>query len=121
MWAIEPPSQVAHGVGFVATLDVEDQFGNVETGYDGSVTIALDNNPSECGAGRSSSVTASGGVATFSGLTISIVGNGYTLVATGDGLTSPASTPINVTPIPPAKLEMTTQPPARSRSISDSA
>ena len=53
---------------------MEDQFGNIETGYNGSVTIALDDNPGNAVLGGTTTVTASGGVATFSGLTISIVG-----------------------------------------------
>ena len=83
-------------------LDVEDQYGNLETSYNGSVIMALDANPGSATLGGTTSVTASGGVATFSGLTINAIGNGYTLVATSDGLTSPDSTPINVTPIPAA-------------------
>ncbi len=112
VWAPEPPSQVVHGVGFPAGLDVEDQFGNIETTYEGSVTVALHDNPTASTLGGTLTISASNGVASFSGLTISDVGTGYTLMATGDSLTSPDSIPIKVTPIPPAKLQVTTQPPS---------
>ena len=45
VWAVEPPGQVIHNAGFGVTVDVKDQFGNLETGYSGSVTMALDANP----------------------------------------------------------------------------
>ena len=50
-------------------------------------------------------------MATFSGLTINVIANNYTLVATSDGLSTPASSSIDVTPIPAASLKITTQPP----------
>ena len=112
VWAAEPPSQVPHGVGFGATIDVEDQFGNVDTAFNGSVTIALDNNPGDGTLGGTTTLNASGGVAAFSGLTISSVANNDTLVATSDGLTSPASSSIDVTLIPPVGIKVSTQPPA---------
>ena len=111
VWATEPPSQVMHGAGFGAAIDMEDQYGNLETGYKGGVVIAIENNPGGANLGGTSAVTASGGVATFSGLTINEVGDGYTLVAVSAGLTSPTSTPIDVTPIPPVGMKVTTQPP----------
>jgi hypothetical protein len=57
-------------------------------------------------------VTAAGGVATFSGLSISKAGNGYTLMATSFTHTSPPSTPIDVLPAPAVSLEVTMQPPS---------
>ena len=43
VWSTEPPSQVAHGFPFGATVELLDPFGNLETSYNGSVTVALDN------------------------------------------------------------------------------
>ena len=94
-----------------STVDVEDQFGNLETTLTGSVTVALDSNPGNADTGRDHHVQASGGIATFSGLTINVIGNDYTLVASSGNLTSPASTPIDVLPNPAASLELTTPPP----------
>ena len=110
-WITQPPGQVVHGVGFGAVVDVEDQYGNLETSYTGSVVMALDVNPGSATLGGNSTVPAVGGVATFSGLTISALGNGYTLQATSGGVTSPDSNPIDVTAIPPTGMSVTTQPP----------
>jgi hypothetical protein len=110
-WATEPPAQVTHDVGFTVVLDVEDQYGNLETGYNGSVSVALDNNPTGASLGGTTTVTASGGVATFSGLTIHDIASGYTLLATITGVTSPDSAAFDVTPIPAAGLAVTTPPP----------
>jgi subtilisin-like proprotein convertase family protein len=113
-WTDEPPGQITHGTGFEGTIEVEDQFGNLETNYNGSVTMALDSNPGGGVLGGSTSI-ASGGVADFPALTIDKVGNPYTLRATAAGVTSPDSTPINVIPIPPVALQFITQPPATTQ------
>ncbi len=104
------PGQVVHGVGFPAVLDVEDHYGNLETNYSGSVVMAFDVNPGSATLGGNATVSAVGGVATFSGLTISTIGTGYTLQATSGGVTSPDSDPIKVTAIPPVAMSVTTQP-----------
>ena len=51
------------------------------TGYNGSVTIALANNPGGSTLGGTLTVPAVNGVATFSGLTLNKAGTGYTLKA----------------------------------------
>ncbi len=110
VWSTEPPSQVAHGFPFGATVELLDPFGNLETSYNGSVTVALDNKVGSGTLGGTTTITASGGVANFTGLTINAIGNGYTLQASSDGVSTPASIGIDVTPIPAASLEVTTQP-----------
>ena len=62
-----------------------------------TVTVAFANNPTGATLGGTLSVTASQGVATFSGLTINKMGSGYTLQVTSSGLSSAVSTAINVT------------------------
>ncbi len=111
-WTTEPPAQVQHLSTFGAMLAIEDQYGNLETGYNGSVTVALDSNPTNSTLGGTTTVTASGGKAAFSGLTLSNTGGGETLQATGDGLTSPASSAINVTPIPAVGMRVGMAPPS---------
>jgi streptogramin lyase len=111
VWTTEPPSQVLHNVFFGAAVDVEDAFGNLETTYDGDVTVALDSNPDSAALGGTTTIPASDGTATFSGLTISAVGSGYTLVATtvvptNHTLSTVQSTPIQVLPDPAASLEL---------------
>ena len=72
-------------------VSAEDQFDNVDTAFSGSVTVALDNNPTGTTLGGTLTVGAVAGQATFSGLTLDAVGNGYTLQATASHLT-PATT-----------------------------
>ena len=45
VWADEPPSSVIHNYPFGAALDLEDQYGNLETNLNETVSIALDNDP----------------------------------------------------------------------------
>ena len=111
VWAAQPPGQVVHNAGFGVTIDVKDQFGNLETGYSGSITVALDANPGGAVLHGTTNVNVSGGVARFSGLSINVIANNYTLVATSNSLSTPASSPIDVTPIPAASLKISTQPP----------
>ena len=112
VWVTEPTTPDVHGVGFFGgTLDVEDQYMNVETGFTGLVTV-LDANPGNAMLTGGVSATAMAGVVSFPGLVINNVADGYTLVATGDDVSSPDSTPVNVTLFPPVGLEVTTQPPA---------
>jgi streptogramin lyase len=117
VWATEPPGTLVHDLSFGGVIDVEDQYGNLETGYTQNVGIALDVNPTNASlGGGNTTVSGAGGVANFSGITISAVGNGYTLVATsttsgGSVLTSPQSTPINVTPTPAVSVSVTQEPP----------
>jgi large repetitive protein len=110
VWTAEPPSQVIHNMDFGATVQVEDQFGNLETNYDGNVTIALLSNPGNAVLGGVTTIPASGGVAAFTVLTIDVIDNNYTLRASSGGFNTPASTPIDVLPIPAASLVVTTQP-----------
>ena len=112
VWAVEPPSQVAHGFPFGATVDLLDPFGKLETSFSGSITVALDSNPKGGHLGGTATIKATGGVASFTGLTIDAIGAGYTLQASGVGVTSPASSGIDVTLIPASSLEVTAQPPA---------
>ena len=115
VWAVEPPSQVIHNAAFGVTVDVKDQFGNLETGYSGSVTVALEANPGGAILHGTTNVNVSGGVAAFTGLSINVIANNYTLIATSNSLSTPASSSIDVTPIPAASLKISTQPPTSVR------
>lgn len=85
--------------------------GIVASGYTGDVTMTLLDNPSGASLGGTTTVTASGGVATFSNLTLNRSGIGFTLRATGaaqGGVTPRAVTsrPFSI----PTQLVFTTQP-----------
>src|SRR5262249_49472392 len=61
------------------------------------VTVALGNNPGSGTLSGTTTVTVSGGVATFSNLSINNAGTGYTLTATSGSLTGATSASFNVT------------------------
>jgi subtilisin-like proprotein convertase family protein len=114
VWDSEPPGQVIHNFPFGAALDLRDKYGNLETNVQGTVTIALDNNPGGANLGGDLTADLAGGVTSFTNLSISAVGNGYTLQATSSvgGFISPPSTPIDVLPTPAVSLAITAEPPS---------
>lgn len=81
-------------------VQVQDNFGNVVTSFNGPVTLAIANNPGGGTLNGTATVNAVNGVATFSGLSISQPGSGYTLKATSGSLTPAISQPFNITPVP---------------------
>ena len=93
----QSPIGVLVGAGFGLVVAAEDQFGNVNPAFGGSVNVAILNNPAGATLGGTLSETLQGGVATFSGLTLNKPGIGYTLRVSGNGLTAAASTPFIVT------------------------
>ena len=98
----QPPQSVAAGTGFVLTVAAEDPDGQVDTYFNGQVTLTLGNNPESSSLGGTLTATAVNGIATFSGLSISKTGAGYTLLATSTSLPSVTTTThsVNVTPSP---------------------
>ena len=71
-------------------------MGNPVASFNGTVTVGLASNPGGTTLGGTLVVAASGGVATFSGLTIPTAGSGYTLYVSASGPTSTTTTPFNV-------------------------
>ena len=98
----EPPQPVSASAGFKLTVTAVDPDGQVDTIFDGTVTLALGNNPGDASLGGTLTATAVNGIATFSGLTIGQIGNGYTLLATSSALPSVTTTtaPFDVTASP---------------------
>ena len=108
----QPPASVTAGSGFGLTVEAEDSSGNLITSFNGTVTVALASNPGGATLGGTLTVTASGGVATFSGLTLTKAASGYTLVVTSGGLGEGVTSAITVTPAAATQLVITQQPPA---------
>jgi hypothetical protein len=93
--AIEPPSSVVAGGTFSLAVQVQDGQGNPVSG--GTVTVALGNNPGGATLGGTLTATVANGVASFSDLTLSQAGTGYTLTVTVSGIAgSQTTTPITV-------------------------
>jgi hypothetical protein len=78
-------------------VKVQDVNGNVMTTSTASVTVAIGTNSGNGALAGTATVNAVNGVATFSGLSISTAGNGYTLTASSTGLTGATSSTFNVT------------------------
>jgi hypothetical protein len=64
----QPPASVEVNKGFGLEASIEDQYANVVTTATNTVSVAFANNPTGATLGGTLSVTASQGVATFSGL-----------------------------------------------------
>ena len=81
----QPPASVTAGSPFGLTVQAEDSSGNLDSSFNGTVTVALASNPGGATLGGTLTVTASGGVATFSGLTLNKAASGYTLEVSASG------------------------------------
>jgi hypothetical protein len=91
-------------------VTVQDALGNTITTSSASITVAIAPNPGGAVLGGVLMASASGGVASFSNLTIDKAASGYTLSATSSGLTSATSNAFNITVGPATRLAFTVQP-----------
>ena len=99
-----PSQTIRAGLGFGLAIAVEDAYGNLETGYNGKLSLTIDGGPAGTRLNGALSVLASGGVVDFSGLSITEAGAGYTLQVTGNGLTVATTTAFAVTPASASQL-----------------
>ena len=110
-------TQPGGGTGGVAfgtqpVVSVQDAGGNTVTGASNAVTLAIGNNAGPGGAltAPTSPLSATSGVATFSGVSINKAGTGYTLTASTSGLTPATSSAFDITVGAAVKLGFTTEP-----------
>ncbi len=108
----EPPANVTEGADYSVSVAADDPDGYVDGDFSGPITLALGANAGEATLGGNLTVNAVDGIATFTGLTLSQVANGYTLVATSaQGIPSATTNPFNVPAVGTAvELVVTTQP-----------
>ena len=106
----EPASRTVAGQSFGFTAAVEDPYGNVSTGFGGTVTATLASNPAGGSLSGPASANAVNGVVTFTAMALNRAGAGYEVEASSDGLSSTATTPITVSASAPVRLVITTQP-----------
>ncbi|HTH64068.1 MAG TPA: hypothetical protein VL563_05270 [Gemmatimonadales bacterium] len=109
------PTATAAGSNITPAIIVtaKDQFGNNAASFANAITVAITGGTGKAGAALSGTktVTASGGSATFSTLSIDSVGTGYTLSATATGLVGGfASATFNIVPGAATQLVFTAQP-----------
>jgi streptogramin lyase len=108
----EPEAAIAAGSPFTITVAAEDRFGNVDLSFGGDVTVALAHNPGGGALAGTLTLPAGMGVATFTDLALEAIGNGYTLRATANGLTTASTQSFDITPAAAAQLVVTTEPPS---------
>jgi len=111
----QPPASVTAGSPFALTVTAENSSGAPITTFDGTVTVALASNPGGATLGGTLTATASNGVATFSGLTLTTAASGYTLVVSSSGIGEGVTSAMSVTPAAASQLVITTEPPASVR------
>jgi hypothetical protein len=88
------------------TVRILDAFNNLITSDNtDQVTLAIGTNPAGGTLSGTNPVTVSGGIATFSDLSINQVGNSYTLTAASGSLTGGTSTGFNITAAAPILIE----------------
>ena len=91
-------TQATAAMATAVVVEAQDPLGNVDTSYNGVVTLALSSNPDTAVLGGNFSVSAIFGVATFSNLTVSKADTGYVLTAGSGALTAGFSTKFTITP-----------------------
>ena len=82
------------------TVVVQDGVGNTVMSSTASITVAIGSNPGGGVLSGTTTKNASGGIASFSDLSINQAGYGYTLTASSTGLTGATSSGFNI--VPPA-------------------
>ena len=105
---VQGPTNTAAGAAITPAVKVavEDANGNIETSDNATqVSLAFGKNPGGGVLSGGSAVTVVSGIATFSALSINIVGTGYTLTASSTpSYTAATSAAFNITPGASAKL-----------------
>jgi hypothetical protein len=104
------PGNVAAGTGISATVEARNNSGVVQTCFTSNVTISFGANPGGGTLGGTTTRAAVGGVASFTGLTVTKASAAYTLAAASSGLPAATSTGFTVSAGPATALTITTQP-----------
>ena len=114
VFTAQPPASAAAGAPMTPALVVtgQDSKDNTTPAFVGAVTVAITGGTGTAGATLSGTktVTAVGGVATFSTLSLDKPGIGYTLTATATGVAPAVSNGFNVVIGPLSQLIFTQQP-----------
>src|SRR5207244_460145 len=111
VFTVQPTSTVAGGsITPAVEVTARDANGNTATGFTGNVTLVIGTNPSGGALSGTATHAASGGVATFAGLSINKVGTAYTLTASATGPATGTSTAFNITAGTATQLVFSVQP-----------
>jgi hypothetical protein len=95
---VQQPSNIVSGAAIspAVTVQLRDAAGNPVTSPERNITLTLGANPGGGTLSGTLTVLTSGGIATFSTLTVDKAGAGYTLAASLPPLTGATSAPFNV-------------------------
>ncbi|MFL5356157.1 S8 family serine peptidase [Archangium sp.] len=106
------PGSVVAGTAFAPAVKVSilDTYGNVVTGAQDEVSMALVSTTEGSTLTGTNKVSAVNGVASFSGLSITRMGTGYTLVASAGSLSSATSSAFDILSNASARLAFKTGP-----------
>jgi adhesin/invasin len=90
-----------------ATVAIQDAQGNTCSAATNSISVAIGANPNSAALGGTTSVAATAGSASFTTLTVSRFGTGYTLVASSGVLTQATSASFNISTACPVQTTAT--------------
>src|SRR5256885_13567323 len=94
---VQPSNAGAGAVNTPAVqVAVQDAQGNTVTTATTNISVAIGTNPASGTLAGTKTVAAVNGVATFSTLSLNVVGTGYTLTASATGLTGATSSAFNI-------------------------
>jgi streptogramin lyase len=100
----EPPASLGAGTPFGLVVSAEDGQGNVDTSYNGPITLTLGNQAAGSTLSGVLIVGANNGVATFTGLSLNVPFNDYTIRASSGSLNPATTIGFDVTTGPATKL-----------------
>ena len=106
VFTTQPPSNEVAGGSFKLVVSAENNLGQVDTGYNGPISLSLLSTDNAMLSGMTS-IDFTSGVATFSGLSIDLAGSNYRIEADSGSLTPAVSGSINVTPAATAGFLLT--------------
>jgi hypothetical protein len=107
-----PAATIQAGTPFDVVVKAEDGFGDVDSSYSGSVTLTVLSGPGGTPVNLTQTVTPSGGVATFSGLTLTSAASGLTIQVSSGSLTPVTTAAFSILGGSATKLVVKTQPPS---------
>ncbi len=107
--AAQPPATVGAGQAFTVAFEAVDSNGNLDTSYNGPISVTTGVNPTGVSLGGTTLLGATNGIATFSTLTLSKPGPGYTIQGSDpNGVLNPiSSSAFTVTSGPAASIAST--------------
>ncbi|MBS0264564.1 MAG: hypothetical protein JSS02_21700 [Planctomycetes bacterium] len=108
---LSTPTSVTAGANFGSTIKVavQDAYGNVVTSANTTVTLGMASGPGSFASGSVLSATTTGGIATFSTLSLTVAGS-YTFSAAANGYTAGLSNAVTIAAATATRLSVQQAP-----------